>query len=152
MAKSKPVALPNISRQTIAQQAHRLFGAVAEVDRMTEQLALTRKAVAESGVDPGVLVDLLKVSREDPWSRLERDRTLAQYATALAVPGVAPEPDLIAALEDEPDETDEERDAREYGEGFWSYLTHKPARPGASQPFTIGYHDAMALVCEDDDA
>jgi len=143
----KPLALPNVSQATIAKAAYDLFGAMAVVDQASAALSETRKTVAERGVDPGILADVLKEAKADPWSRIERDRTLGQYIAALKVPGlVAVEPDMLDALEEPAPETDEEREAREYAEGYWAYLTHLRIKDDAPDAWVNGWYDAHALV------
>lgn len=144
----KPLALPNVTQATIAKQAYALFGAMAEEEAAKLNTAEVRKGVAEAGVDPGILADVMKEAKADPWSRMERDRTLGQYIAALKVPGlVVAEPDLLEAVE-APEETEDEREAREYSEGFWAYLTHiVPNEPQEhSGPFLRGWHEANKTV------
>ncbi len=147
----KPIALPNVSQETIARQAYALFGAMAEVDAANLALSETRKSVSEAGVDPGILADVMREAKADPWSRMERDRTLSQYVSALKAPGlVAASPDMFAALDEPEPESDEERKAREHSEGFWAYLTHavtvEPREADQPLAFIAGWLEARALI------
>jgi len=139
---AKPLSLPNVSRETIAIQAHALYGSIREVEAANRVLAETKKVVAESGVDPAILQDVLKEATADPHDRAMRDRQLAAYVSALRVPTLRYEVgygDLLA--EDPPEESEEDRSARIHDEGFWCYVTHIPA---SSSPYTGADADQWA--------
>lgn len=151
---SKPLALPNVTRETIAAQAYNLFGSLQDVAQAQLEHAEVRRQVSERGVDPGILADVLKEASADPHSRAERERTLSQYISALRVPTLRMEAgfgDLLA--EEAPEETDAEREARITDEGFWSYLMHRPmtACPHEGESpeslwWHAGYGDAVEAV------
>lgn len=151
---SKPLALPNVTRETIAAQAYALFGSLQDVAQAQLEHAEVRRQVSERGVDPGLLADVLKEASADPHSRAERDRTMSQYIAALRVPTLRMEAGFGALLEQEaPEETDEERQARITDEGFWAFLMHRPkgaccyeGESPESLWWHAGYGDAIEAV------
>jgi hypothetical protein len=125
---AKSLALPNVQNDTIIQKAHQLYGAIREVEAASRVLAETRKVVAEAGVDPGILADVLKEATADPHERAMRDRQLASCVSALRVPTLRYEVGYGDLLADEPpQESDEDRTTRIRDEGFWCFVTHIPA-------------------------
>jgi hypothetical protein len=121
----KPLALPNVGNDTIIRKAHELYGAIREVEAASRALAETRKVVAEAGVDPGILADVLKEATADPHERAMRDRQLAATVSALRVPTLRYEVGYGDLLEEEPpEESEADKLARIRDEGFWCFVTH----------------------------
>ncbi len=141
----KPLALPNVTADTIAIEAHRLFGAQLELEAEALRFDQAKREVAERGVDPAILLAVLKEAKADPAERMIRERTVAQYATTLRVPTMRYEVgygDLLAA-EPEP-ESAEERVERCENEGFWAFITHQPQE---ANPYRAGESELVSWKC-----
>ncbi len=149
----KPIALPNVTPDAIAIEAHRLYGAQLQLEAESLRFEQTKREVSERGVDPSVLLSVLREAKADPTERMMRERTMAQYANVLHVPTVKYEVGYGDLLDAEPaPETDEERAARCEDEGFWAFVTHQGADacPNTSEPdaacWLVGYDRARALI------
>jgi hypothetical protein len=127
VAKSKPLSLPNVTRETIAAQAYRLFGSLQDVAQAQLEHAEVRRQVAERGVDPGLLAKVLEAASADPHARADQERVFGQYVSALRVPTLRVEAGFGDLLSEQAEETDDERRERITDEGFWAYLMHRPA-------------------------
>lgn len=151
---AKPLSLPNVSRDTIAAQAFELFGSQARVAQAAVEHAEVRRRVAERGVDPGLLADVLKEAMADPGDRADRERVLSQYVTALRVPTMKLEVGFGDLLDEEPpEETQAEHEDRVTDEGFWSHLLHRsreacqyPADSEDEADWHAGWDEAYAAV------
>lgn len=147
---ARVLALPNVTPDAIAVEAHRLYGAQLELEAETLRFDQTKREVAERGVDPTVLMSVLREAKADPAERMIRERTLAQYATVLRVPTMRYEVGYGDLLSDEPEpESEAERAERIESEGFWAFITHQPesACPYADapdRPFWITGHARAA--------
>lgn len=124
----KPLALPNVTDDAIAIEAHRLYGAKLRLEAEALRFDQAKREVSERGVDPAALLAVLVEAKADPTARMIRERTLAQYATVLRVPTIKYEVGYGDLLAEEPEpETDEQRAERCESEGFWAFITHQPA-------------------------
>ena len=150
---AKPLALPNVTPDTIAIEAHRLYGAQLQLEAEALRFDQAKREVAERGVDPAILLAVLKEAKADPTERMMRERTLAQYATTLRVPTVKYEVGYGDLLAEEPEpETDNERQERCESEGFWAFITHQPAEASPypagddGAAWNVGYLRAQELI------
>lgn len=150
---ARVLALPNVTNDAIAVEAHRLYGAQLELEAEALRFEQTKREVAERGVDPGILMTVLKEAKADPTERMLKERTIAQYAGVLRVPTVKYEVGYGDLLSEEPEpESEADRLARIEDEGFWAFITHKPmdANPYPDSPtretWIAGYDRAQELI------
>lgn len=150
---ARVLALPNVTPDAIAVEAHRLYGAQLELEAEALRFEQTKREVAERGVDPAILMTVLKEAKADPTERMLKERTIAQYAGVLRVPTVKYEVGYGDLLSEEPEpETDADRLARVEDEGFWAFITHQPmsACPNTSaddaKAWVAGYDRAQELI------
>lgn len=148
---ARVLALPNVTPDAIAVEAYRLYGAQLELEAEVLRFDQTKREVAERGVDPAILMAVLKEAKADPTERMLKERTIAQYAGVLRVPTVKYEVGYGDLLSEEPEpESEEDRIQRIGDEGFWAFITHQP--PTAclagddADAWTAGYKRAAELI------